>query len=254
MTGGGSEKSWFTRPRANPGADVRLFCFPYAGGGAAFFREWGRELPSFVEVCLAQLPGRGARLAEPPFTKLTDMVEALAEAISPYLDKPFAFFGHSMGGMISFELARAIRKERQLEPVHLFISGLRAPQDMDASRATYNLPEQEFIEELRRLNGTPREILEHPELMQLIGPILRADFSVCETHRYERAPPLRCPFTIFGGLNDVTEGVNLENWREHTTSSTVRIFPGDHFFIHAAQSEILRIIGDELLQAVKCRV
>ncbi len=251
VIGNGSKNAWFTQPYMNPGASLRLFCFPYAGGNATFYRTWQASLPSFVEVCAAQLPGRMPRLAETPFTELTGMVAAIAENMHPYLDKPFALFGHSMGAMISLELARLIRKEHQLEPVHLFVSGHRAPQIPETARSTYNLPEPEFLEELRQLNGTPQEVLEHPELMQLLAPILRADFSVCQTYHYEPGPPLRCPITAFGGLEDTGERKEfLEPWKEQTVSAfMLKLFPGDHFFIYGAQQEILQIIGQQLHQS-----
>lgn len=178
------------------------------------------------------------------------MVVAIAEAIKPYLDRPYAFFGHSMGAMISLDLARLLRSEQvQPPPLHLFVSGRRAPQLPATSRHTYDLPEAEFIEELRRLNGTPREVLEHPELMQLMIPLLRADFSVCQTYEYAPEPPLSCPITVFGGVEDETGREQLEAWREQTTSTfTLRMFPGDHFFIHEAQPQILQTIGQQLRQ------
>ena len=240
-------KSWFARPRVNDAASVRLFCFPYAGGGATLFRTWPDGLPPFVEVYAAQLPGRGPRLSEPAFTHLTPMVGALAEAIRPHLDKPFAFFGHSMGAMIGLELARLLRREHGPQPAHLFVSGRRAPQWPEDSRRTYDLPEDEFVEELRRLSGTPREVLEHPELMQLMIPLLRADFAVCQTYEYVPEPPLSCPITVFGGVEDETGHEQLEPWREQTTSAfELRMFPGNHFFIHEAQPQVLQIVGQQL--------
>lgn len=245
-----SAKAWFGRVAPNPGATVRLFCFPYAGGNATFFRRWGAALP-FAEVYAAQLPGHGSRLAEPPFKDLAELVEAAAEALGPHLDKPFAFFGHSMGAMISFELARLLRGGRGVEPLHLFVSGRRAPQLPSTSPPTHDLPEPEFVEELRRLDGTPREVLEHPELMELMIPILRADFSVCQTYRYEDGPPLGCPITAFGGTED--EDANREHlqpWARQTTSDfTLRMFPGGHFFIHAALPQMLETIGRQLQPA-----
>lgn len=229
-------------------SSLRLFCFPYAGGGALVYRGWHRILPGSIGVYAAQLPGRGDRLAEPPFLDLPALIEPLTEAIKPYLDKPFAFFGHSMGALIAFELARKLRGEYGVEPAHLFVSGRRAPQFPDSDTVTYNLEDAKFIEELRRLNGTPREVLENPELMQLMGPVLRADFQVCQTYVYTDAPPLRCPISVFGGLkdSDVTREY-LQPWRDHTSVSfTLRLLPGDHFFLHSAEATLLHMIAQEL--------
>jgi len=246
---------WITCPRPNPQATIRLFCFPYAGEGSLIFRNWPDQLPPGIETCLVQLPGRGARMNETAFRELRTLVEATDQAMSEYLDKPLALFGHSMGAMICFELAHLLRRERGIEPMHLFVSGRRAPQICEAEAPTYNLPEAEFIQELRRLNGTPREVLDHPELMAVLIPILRADFSVCQTYTYSPKPLLGCPITAFGGLADVeAPREQMEGWREQTASSfSMRMFPGDHFFIHSAQSLVLRVLSQEIYQHLRPR-
>lgn len=244
-----SKVNWFSYPGPRPNATVRLFCFPYAGGGSSIFRSWLKTLPNFIELCVAQLPGRESRIREQPYDRLATMVEALGEAIEPHLTNTFAFFGHSMGAMISLELARTVRRKWQLEPNHLFVSGRRAPQMPRTREMTYNLPEPEFIDELRRLSGTPPEVLANPELMQLMLPLLRADFSVCQTYEYEPEPPLTCPITVFGGLEDETTREELEGWREQTSGAcTIRMAPGNHFFLHSAQPQILRIVEQQLRQ------
>jgi medium-chain acyl-[acyl-carrier-protein] hydrolase len=238
---------WITYRKPNPQAKLRLFCFPYAGGGAAVFRSWVDRMPHTIEVCPVQLPGRETRLAESPFNRLSTLVEAAAQALLPYLDKPFAFFGHSMGALISFELARQLRRQHGPQPVHLFVSARLPPQIPDKSPRTYDLPEAEFINELRSLDGTPKEVLEHPELMGLMLPMLRADFAVCQTYNYVYEPPLNCPLTVFGGLQDETDRESLEPWREQTIASfSLRMLPGDHFFLHAARSQLIRVISQEL--------
>jgi medium-chain acyl-[acyl-carrier-protein] hydrolase len=243
-----ANNKWFLAPRPNAQSRLRLFCFPYAGGGSAVYRGWADRLPRDVEVCLAQLPGREARLRETALTSLSQIVDELAEHIKPYLDKPFAFFGHSMGGMIAFELARRLRSSNGVEPEHLFISGRRAPQLPYKEPPTYNLPDKEFLAELVRLNGTPREVLEHEELMLLMLPLLRADFTVCQTYRYAPGPPLGHPITVFGGLQDHETGrEKLEGWREQTRAAfRLWMLPGDHFFVKTAQAEILQIMEPTL--------
>lgn len=239
---------WLASFESSERVSLRLFCFPYAGGGAWIYRDWHRFLPESIGVYAAQLPGRGDRLTEPPFVDLPALIEPLTEAIKSYLDKPLAFFGHSMGALIAFELARKLRGEYGIEPAHLFVSGCRAPQFPVSDAVTYNLEDAEFIEELRRLNGTPREMLENPELMQLMGPVLRADFQLCQTYAYTDSPRLRCPITVFGGLkdNDVTRE-SLQPWRDHTSASfALRLLPGDHFFLHSAAAILLRMIAQEL--------
>ncbi len=239
--------AWLVSPKPNPRARLRLFCLPYAGGGAHIFRGWADSLPPSVEVSALQLPGRGTRLMEPPLTRMSPLIEAIAQALRPRLDKPFAFFGHSMGAMVGFELARALRREHHLEPAHLFVSGCHAPQIPDPN-PIHALPEIEFLRELRRLNGLPEEVLENTELLQLMLPTLRADCMITETYAYTEEPPLRCPLTAFGGLQDPLVGrAHLEPWRDETRGTfTLRMLPGDHFFVHTAEELLLQTLHREL--------
>jgi medium-chain acyl-[acyl-carrier-protein] hydrolase len=187
-------------------------------------------------------------MRENPFTNLFELVAVAAPVLAPYMDCPFAFFGHSMGAMISFELARYLRKTGRKEPSHLFLSGCRAPQLAHTRAVTYDLPEPELVEDLRRLKGTPAEVLGHPELLQLMLPLLRADFAITQTYRYAEDAPLSCPLTIFGGLeDDEATRENLSPWREHTTGAfSLHMLPGDHFFLHTSQDLLFEVIGQEL--------
>lgn len=187
---------------------------------------------------------------EPPFTRLEPLIQALAHALLPSLTKPFAFFGHSMGGLVSFELVRILRKEYDLSPVHLFVSGHRAPQVPDPDPPIHALPEAAFLEELRRLNGTPEAVLQNAELMQLLLPTLRADFAVIETYIYAPDPPLDCPITAFGGLQDQEASCDdLEAWREQTNAAfSLQMLRGDHFFLHSAQPLLLQFLSRKLHQ------
>jgi medium-chain acyl-[acyl-carrier-protein] hydrolase len=242
---------WVTELRPNPRARMRFFCFPYAGGNAVnIYRSWPDYLPKDLEVCAIQLPGRGTRIREPAHKHLEPLVHDIEPAIKPYLNKPFVFFGHSMGAMISFELARALRSTQAPGPSHLFVSGRIAPHIPDPDPPTYHLPEEQFIAEVKALNGTPKEVLEHPELMQLMIPLLRADFSVCQTYSYADEPPLDCPITALGGLQDHKVGPELlEPWKVHTTAEfKLRMLPGDHFFLHGNQAQLLHLISGELQQ------
>ena len=243
---------WLTTRALNPQARLRLFCFPYAGGNAAIFRKWQDAFPpsTGVEICPVQLPGRGSRIHEPPFSELSPLVEAAATALQPHFDRPFAFFGHSMGAIIAFETARLLRRTHREEPTRLIVSGRRAPHVPSDEPPTYNLPDDEFVEELRRLNGTPRQVLEHPELMQLMLPLVRADFAVTQTYVHKEEPPLRCPFTVFGGIEDTDAGgESLSRWCELTKGAcSVKIFEGGHFFINTSEARLLQVLKQELLR------
>lgn len=234
--------SWVKCPKPNPQASVRLFCFPYAGGSSVIFRSWSDSLPTTVEVCPIELPGRLTQMKSAPFTRLEPLVSAIGPVLLPYLDKPFAFFGHSMGGLVSFEVTRLLRREYGLSPVHLFVSARRAPQIPNPNPPIHALPEPEFLLELRRLNGTPQAVLENTELMQLLIPILRADFAVLETYVYGPEPTLDCPITAFGGLQDQEVSRNeIQGWHAQTNSAfSLQMFKGDHFFLHSAQSLLLQ--------------
>lgn len=245
-----SVTSWLVAPTPNPQARLRLFCFPYAGGNALIYRQWQAILPPSVAVCPVQLPGRGKRIQERPFDRFQPLVEEAVSALLPFFDKPFAFLGHSMGGLISFELARQLRRHSYPMPAQLFVSGRRAPQLPSREGPTYDLPEAEFLDALRRLQGTPAEVLQQPELMELMLPLLRADFAVCETYAYTAEPPLDCPISVFGGLQDTdVERGQLEAWTTQTTAAArLRMLPGDHFFINSQQPLFLRTLTRDLEQ------
>jgi medium-chain acyl-[acyl-carrier-protein] hydrolase len=236
----------FFRPRSQ--APLRLFCFPYAGAGASIYRAWSNELSAEIEVVPVQLPGRETRIRETPFTDITPMVEMLVDSLADQLRTPFAFFGHSMGALISFELAQKLRSQGAPTPDYLFVSGRRAPPLRSEAFPLHTLPDHELVERLRKLNGTPEEFFSHPELLKLWLPVIRADFAVCENYVYREAAPLDCPTTTFGGLGDVNVGRDaLEAWRNHTSAAfKLRMLPGDHFFLHQCRPMLLRAITDDL--------
>jgi medium-chain acyl-[acyl-carrier-protein] hydrolase len=238
---------WLVKPKVDADASLRLFCFPYAGGGAVIYRSWSARLP-MAEVLPVQLPGRETRLKEAPYTNLLSLVRATGRALLPYLDRPFCFFGHSMGALLAFELARELRREYALSPARIFLSGRRAPGIPRQHKGIHSLPRNEFIERLRGLNGTLPAVLEHTELIELLLPRLRADFAVCETYRYTPEAPLDCGIAAFGGLDDRhVRREHLEGWREQTTGEfKLRMLPGDHFFLHSAQEVLLDIMFREL--------
>ncbi len=243
-----SPDNWIAIPKPNPQANLRLFCFPYAGGSSTIFHSWLNQLPNNMEICPIELPGRGSKIQLAPLNRLEPIVKELSLQIQPYLDKPFAFFGHSMGGLVSFELTRLLSNKYGVNPVHLFISARRAPQLSNLEPPIHSLPESEFITELRRYNGTPTAVLENQELMELFLPILRADFAVLETYIYHHKSPLKSPISVFGGLQDSKVTVEqLEAWREQTTNHfSLHMLPGEHFFINDNQSQILNIISTSL--------
>jgi medium-chain acyl-[acyl-carrier-protein] hydrolase len=229
-------------------ASLRLLCFPFAGGGAQAFRPWLAQLPSGVELCAAQLPGREMRLRETPFSDARALVRAMLPELMTHTDKPFVLYGHSMGALIAYETARLMQEEHSVSPVRLIVSGRVAPHFALARLPINKLPQDEFIAGLKQLNGTPREILEDNDLISLIGPMLRADLAIHEEYVHGPGPRLACDILAFGGLCDTEAGrAGLNAWAEMTAGRlTVRMLPGDHFFIQTAQSLFLRVLSIEL--------
>ncbi len=241
---------WLAYREVNPRARLRMFCFPYAGGGASAYRGWNNSLPADIEVCPVQLPGRESRLRDPAYDRSGPLIQGLADALVPYFDLPFVFFGHSMGGMISFELSRELRRRGKTLPLHIFVSGRRAPQLPAREEPIHDLPEPEFFEKLRELNGTPEEVLQHAELMKLLLPVLRADFAVNETYEFTEEEPFDFGISAFGGLGDeevTKEDVDL--WRLHTRGRfRLRMLPGDHFFLHGSKDLLTEAIARDLAE------
>lgn len=240
----GASNPWLAYVTPKPSARVRLYCFPFAGGGASIYRRWGTELPDPIEVRPVQPPGREGRIGEPAFRSVGPLVEALAGALPDDLGEglPFALFGHSMGALIAYELVRLLRRQGRPEPVRLLVSAHRAPQQPPPEDPIHGLPEDEFRQRLRELNGTPEAVLAHPELMELLGPLLRADFALNETYVHSAGEPLSCPITAFGG--DADEGVTTDDlrlWSRVTRGPFhLHVYPGDHFFLHHQAGHALR--------------
>ncbi|HZI20589.1 MAG TPA: alpha/beta fold hydrolase [Pyrinomonadaceae bacterium] len=239
---------WLRCLRPREEALLRLFCFPYAGGGGAAYRAWPARLPEAVEVWTVQLPGREERLAEAPFTELRALLAALTPSLLPALDLPFVFFGHSMGALISFELTRHLRRHAGLRPSHLLVSARRAPHLPAARAPIHALPEKLFKEEILRLTGTPPVVFADEELARIFLPLLRADIALCETYEYEEEDALCVPVAAFGGTRD--EGVeprHLEAWCELTTAPcSVHLFEGGHFYLREAQAPLLEKVSSLL--------
>lgn len=240
---------WTVVPRPNPDPRLRLFCFPYAGGSSATYRTWSDVLPPDIEVQAIQLPGREWRLKEEPFRNVFPLVQELADVLKERFDAPFAFFGHSLGALISFELTRELRRRGNALPEWLFLSAHRAPHLPKELPDIHDGPDEEFYEGLRRLEGTPDELLENNELMELLLPALRADFAIAETYECPTEEPLDRPMSVFGGLGDeVTGRDKLQPWAEHTTGDfKLRMVPGGHFFVEESRDLILRAVFHDLM-------
>lgn len=227
---------------------IPLLCLPFAGGGASAYRSWRRAQPAGIEICPIQLPGREARIRETPHRRVEALVEELAPTLAPLAGRRWALFGHSMGALIGFELTRRAAEWDLLPPAHLFVSAARPPAAMRRGAPLHALPDAAFLATLRELKGTPEEVLAHDELMDLLLPILRADFEMCETFMHPGGGPLGVPITAFGGAHDpqVSED-DLEGWGRETTGSfdVVRL-PAHHFYLEEHASTILSCVAARL--------
>lgn len=234
---------WLVEGKVRVKPEFRLFCFPYAGGGASMYREWQAAMPHGIQVCAVQLPGRESRMAETPLTRLEEVIASLTAAILLHCDVPFAFFGHSLGAKVSFELIRSLRRNGEKTPEHLIVAGARAPHIPEPS-PLHELSDHAFIDALRRYSAMPEEVLRNKGLMQLFMPVLRADFSIDETYVFREESPLDCPITAFGGSEDhEADHAELLAWEKYTGASfACRIFPGDHFFIRSSREAVLHTL------------
>lgn len=232
---------------------LRLFCLPYAGGGSGVFRPWLHQLPAGVELRAAELPGREARIGMPPYRDLRQAVRDLARAGAPLLDRPYALFGHSMGALLAFELARLLRSAGLALPRVLLLSGRPAAHLPERHPPLHRLPDQKLLAALKRFNCRRLDVLACPELLALCLPMLRADFALCETYRHRPAAPLECPTLVLGGLADpLVSQSDLFAWREQTCGPfALKMFPGDHFFLHSCEAGVLAAIGEALFRRTR---
>ena len=244
-----AEAEWLIFSPSRGRARLRLYCLPHAGGGAAVYAAWANLLPPDVELCRVQLPCRENRRREAPFIAMTPLIEALAEELRPHLNLPFAFFGHSMGALIAFELARQLRRGGGLLPAQLFVSGRWAPHWPNPDPALAHLPDPEFIAALRvRYNNIPDIVANDPDLLAIYVPLLRADVTLLDTYVYTPDRALDCPIIALGGADDArVPRASLEAWQEHSTQSgLVQQFPGGHFYLQSGRPALLNVLAQEL--------
>jgi medium-chain acyl-[acyl-carrier-protein] hydrolase len=211
---------------------MRWICLPHAGGSASMFFKWAGHLPADVEVLGVQLPGRGARLREPPFRRMEALIAALKEAILPLTGEPYAIFGHSCGGLVGFELARAMRRDGRPPPLHLVVSARRAPHLPQRTEPIHHLPQAAFIDALEQRYGIADRVLRDPEMAEMLVPPLQSDMEILETATHAVEEPLAVPLTAVGALGDRSVArSDLEGWQQHTAAGwALHMFEGDHFY------------------------
>jgi surfactin synthase thioesterase subunit len=236
---------WLSCRERRPEAAIRLYCFPHSGGSVGEFVRWADDLPN-VEVLGIQLPGRGGRHREAPFTRMDPLVAAIVEAVA--FRGPFAFFGHSLGTLVAYEVARTLRAAGLRQPDWLFVSAYQAPHVPRTDPPIHHLPDDELIAWIHQEYGSlPANISDDAELVRLVLPSHRADFEIVETYKHTSGEPLDCPITVIGGTEDEVSERELAAWGQHTIGPThLHWLPGDHFYLRQQRDRLLRIVTDSL--------
>lgn len=238
------------------GSGCRLFCIHHAGGGGANFRRWPQLIGPSIQVGTVVLPGRERLLGLPPFTDFRTAVEQICSELQPLSSKPFALFGHSLGAALAFEITYRLEQQGARSPFCLIVSGRSALHLLDSPSKDSEdgegpnsaLPESEFISLLQQMGGTPPEILNNPEMLQFLLPVIRADFRLAEDYRWEGQSRIACPLLVLGGNGDQYAN-ELAAWRDLTTGEVgMRIFEGGHFFTMSREEEVCQVIANFVKQ------
>lgn len=240
-------------PQTKPLPDkLNLFGFPFAGGGSDCYRDWTAAFDNRIQFCPVEYPGRARRWGEPLLATMDDLAEAALAALRPWLDTPFAFFGHSMGGQLAYELARRLGLGNEATPVAVFVSSWPAAHVPVKQPIKHLLDDPAFVDCLRNLEGTPEDVLDCPELLELMLPIIRNDFRLVESWVHPGGPPLACPIHAMGGDRDPEVPQDeLEAWHQHSgAGATVEIFDGGHFYLFQHRQTVCRRMSGLLSPAL----
>lgn len=245
---------WFVRPQPKLAPAARLICLPYAGGSAATYVPWSRLVPSDVELIALQPPGRGSRMAEAPHSQMEPLVTQLMSVFAKVTDRPYVLFGHSLGSRVGFEVVLECQRQGLPLPAHFIASGSRAPYLPKRELPIHDLPDAQFVEALRELDGTPEEVLNNNELMEWLLPLLRADFRIADQHRASQAR-LTCPLTVLAGTEDVTvPPQDIEAWRDLAAGECdIHWVTGGHFFVERNREWVLEKVNAILAQVRSAR-
>jgi medium-chain acyl-[acyl-carrier-protein] hydrolase len=234
---------------------VKLFCLPYAGGSAMVYNRWKRSINGMIQLCPIELAGRGIRFSKPYYDSLPEAVDDIYGMIKNQLDSgPYAFYGHSMGSLLVYELVRKIMTLPHRQPVQLFMSGGNPPHIKNAKKIYHTMPEEQFRDEIIKIGGTPQEVFEHKELLDIFIPLLRADYKIIETYQIQpnQTVLFDCGITVFNGKADKEVSHDkLREWQRYTKSRCqVYEYEGGHFFIQDYREDIIQIINDTLIGTI----
>jgi surfactin synthase thioesterase subunit len=232
---------WVIRRHPRPDAHGSLYFFPHAGGSPGEYIRWSDDLPG-AQVWAVQLPGHGSRVREHPFTRMGPLVEAVVEAVT--FDSPCALFGHSLGGLIAYEVARALR-DRGQEPQRLFVSSCPPPHERRGGTQLHLLPDADLLAEIeRRWGGLPPQVHADQGLREMVLASHRADLELFETYQPGPAEPLTCPLTVIAGDQE-RDRLDLGGWRRYTRGPFAQqVMPGHHFYFRQQRQGLMRLVGD----------
>ena len=225
-------------------ASIRLFCFHHAGGGASFFRSWIKLFEDNIAICPVQLPGREDRFRESRIICFNDLIEELFVQLKPYLQEPYAFFGHSLGGLIAYALTQKAYTSKLPLPLTLFVSAHRAPHISHSYPCFSTMSFNELKTFIRYYEGMPESILQNEEWMKFLIPIIRDDFLLCQSYEYCLQDPVPCSIYTFGGnLDRMVSKFEILAWRQHTMKQFQSYFyPDGHFFLKTQQTQLINIV------------
>ena len=232
--------TWFRCAETRPWASMRLFCLPHAGGSAVFYRPWAKQVSPAVEVQAVQYPGRADRMADAPVADAHQLARLVAGAMAPLMDRPAALFGHSMGAVLAYEVARLLQ-ERGSAPVHVFASGTRPPHDRGDDRRVSDLDDDGVVQEMIELGGTDADALREPELRELVLPYVRNDFALIEDYAHRDGTRLTVPITAIIGDSDAhVSPEQARGWAQATDGRfALRTLPGGHFYLAEQQAAVI---------------
>ena len=237
-------KCWKPSPRPA----IRLFCFPHAGGGPTAYSSWAEQLPAKIEVCGIRYPGRETLWRETPCEEIQELAQLLTDELTPYFDVPCAFFGHSLGALVAFEMARLLRRRSMPAPLHLYVSAHCAPDVQSPNMRLGGLSDEKLIDAIRNLEGTPTTVLQAADMLEVLLPTIRADLTMVERYQYVAEPPLACAMTALGGDRDKSVDPNgLKLWAHHTSGGfSVELLNGGHFYLETARETVLDLLKRDL--------
>ena len=247
-TGTAVDTPWIQYQKTSDDPSMRIFCFPYAGGSALFYARWFRYLDENAEVFPIQLPGRESRIDEPLLRVMSVVINKIVEEISPYMTENTAFLGHSMGSMIAYEVARTLSERNMPMPKHIFLSGAVPPDMIGECEKIHMLSDEQFCEKLKGYESITSELMKYPEFFKFFLPVIKADFELIETYRFDKKWKMPCPVTVFSGTEDpyVPENALAQWGRFCEQEPQIITYSGNHFFLKEHTAEICRVITDSM--------